>query len=198
MGEENSGRGIPRGLLILVLIGLVSGLIMAALTILNPQRQAGLGIGQGAPTPVPDLVAVGKPAPDFTAESLDGGTLTLSDLQGSPVAINFWATWCVPCTVEMPALESAAQRYADQGLVVLPVNAGESPDKVQDFMDTNGLTLSALLDPDGDILNLYAIRYFPTTIWVDVDGIVRAEHFGPLTSDQIDQYITDLAGGESG
>jgi peroxiredoxin len=198
MGEENSGRGIPRGLLILVLIGLVSGLIMAALTILNPQRQAGLGIGQGAPTPVPDLVAVGKPAPDFTAESLDGGTLTLSDLRGSPVAINFWATWCVPCTVEMPALESAAQRYADRGLVVLPVNASESPDKVQDFMDTNGLTLSALLDPDGDILNLYAIRYFPTTIWVDADGIVRAEHFGPLTSDQIDQYVTDLTGGESG
>jgi cytochrome c biogenesis protein CcmG/thiol:disulfide interchange protein DsbE len=181
-----------------VLIGLVSGLIMAALTILNPQRQAGLGIGQGAPTPVPDLVAEGKPAPDFTAESLDGGTLTLSDLRGSPVAINFWATWCVPCTVEMPALESAAQRYADRGLVVLPVNASESPDKVQDFMDTNGLTLSALLDPDGDILNLYAIRYFPTTIWVDADGIVRAEHFGPLTSDQIDQYVTDLTGGESG
>jgi peroxiredoxin len=98
----------------------------------------------------------------------------------------------------MPALESAALRYVDQGVVVLPVNAGESPDKVQDFMDTNGLTLSALLDPDGDILNLYAIRYFPTTIWVDADGIVRAEHFGPLTSDQIDEYITELTGNESG
>jgi peroxiredoxin len=198
MGEENSGRGKPRGLLILVLIGLVSGVIMATLTILNPQQQAGLGIGQSAPTLVPDLVAVGKPAPDFTAELLDGGTLTLSDLQGSTVAINFWATWCVPCTVEMPALESAALRYADQGLVVLPVNAGESPDIVQDFMDANGLTLSALLDPDGDILNLYAIRYFPTTIWVDADGIVRAEHFGPLTSDQIDEYIIGLTGSESG
>jgi len=198
MGEESSGRGKPRGLLVLLLIGLVSGLIMAALTILNPQRQAGLGIGQGAPTPVPDLVAVGKPAPDFTAESLDGRTLTLSDLQGSTVAINFWATWCVPCTVEMPALESAVLRYANQGLVVLPVNAGESPDKVQDFMETNGLTLPALLDPDGDILDLYAIRYFPTTIWVDADGIVRAEHFGPLTNEQIDQYVTELTGSESG
>jgi peroxiredoxin len=198
MGEESSGRGKPRGLLVLLLIGLVSGLIMAALTILNPQRQAGLGVGQGAPTPVPDLVAVGKPAPDFTAESLDGRTLTLSDLQGSTVAINFWATWCVPCTVEMPALESAALRYANQGLVVLPVNAGESPDKVQDFMETNGLTLPALLDPDGDILDLYAIRYFPTTIWVDADGIVRAEHFGPLTNEQIDQYVTELTGSESG
>ncbi|MEJ2150409.1 MAG: redoxin domain-containing protein [Chloroflexota bacterium] len=198
MGEESSGRGKPRGLLVLLLIGLVSGLIMAALTILNPQRQAGLGVGQGAPTPVPDLVAVGKPAPDFTAESLDGRTLTLSDLQGSTVAINFWATWCVPCTVEMPALESAALRYANQGLVVLPVNAGESHDKVQDFMETNGLTLPALLDPDGDILDLYAIRYFPTTIWVDADGIVRAEHFGPLTNDQIDQYVTELTGSESG
>ena len=198
MGEKSSGRGKPRGLLVLLLIGLASGLIMAALTIPNPQRQAGLGVGQGAPTPVPDLVAVGKPAPDFTAESLDGSTLTLSDLQGSTVALNFWATWCVPCTVEMPALESAALRYADQGLVVLPVNAGESPDKVQDFMDTNGLTLPALLDPDGDILDLYAIRYFPTTIWVDADGIVRAEHFGPLTNDQIDQYVDELTGSESG
>ena len=101
---------------------------------------------------------MGKPAPDFTAETLGGDTITLGDLRGSPVALNFWATWCVPCTVEMPALESAAARYADQNLVVLAVNAGEPANVVGAFMDEYNLTFPALLDPDGGILDLYAIR----------------------------------------
>jgi cytochrome c biogenesis protein CcmG/thiol:disulfide interchange protein DsbE len=197
-GADHSERRKPGALLILLAIGMASGVVMALLTIIGPtvvdptivgpQRQAG-------PTPVPDYVAVGKPAPDFTGETVDGATLTLSDLQGSPVALNFWATWCVPCTVEMPALESAAARYADQHLIVLAVNAGESPAAVEAFMDEYDLTFPALLDRDGDILDLYGVRYFPTTIWVDADGVVQAEHLGPLTDDLIDRYVADLTGG---
>jgi cytochrome c biogenesis protein CcmG/thiol:disulfide interchange protein DsbE len=190
--EDHSERRRPRALLVLLLIGLLSGVVMALLTIVGPGRQAGLGTGQSGPTPVPDYVAVGKPAPDFTGETVDGATLTLSDLRGQPVALNFWATWCVPCAVEMPALESAAARYADQDFIVLAINAGESPAAVQAFMDEHDLTFPALLDQDGEILDLYAVRYFPTTIWVDADGIVQAEHLGPLTDDLIDRYIAEL------
>jgi cytochrome c biogenesis protein CcmG/thiol:disulfide interchange protein DsbE len=196
--EGHSEQRKPRGLLILLLVGVVSGVIMALLTIIGSQRQAGLGSGHSGPTPVPDTVTVGKPAPDFTAETLNGDTVTLSDLQGSPVALNFWATWCVPCTVEMPALESAAARHADQNLVVLAVNAGESPGTVRAFMDEYNLTIPALLDRDGAILDLYTVRAFPTTVWVDADGIVQAEHLGPLTDNLIDQYVAELVEGQPG
>jgi cytochrome c biogenesis protein CcmG/thiol:disulfide interchange protein DsbE len=98
----------------------------------------------------------------------------------------------------MPALESAAARHADQNLVVLAVNAGESPGTVRAFMDEYNLTIPALLDRDGAILDLYTVRAFPTTVWVDADGIVQAEHLGPLTDNLIDQYVAELVEGQPG
>ena len=171
-------------------IGIAIGLLMAVLTIISDP--ASTGLSRNVPTPVPDNIREGEPAPEFTTTTPSGQPLALSDYEGIPVAINFWATWCGPCVVEMPALQRAADTYADGRLVVIGVNAGESPEKVQQFLDENELTFPIAMDPDGDIIDQYAIRVFPTTVWVDADGVVRAEHFGPLTEDLIEQYVDQL------
>jgi peroxiredoxin len=92
----------------------------------------------------------------------------------------------------MPVLQRATERYAEQGLVILAVNAGESANMVQAYMEALGLTFPALLDPDGSIIELYGIQAFPTTVWIDAQGIIQAKHLGPLSSDLIDGYMADL------
>jgi peroxiredoxin len=189
---EDSRRPVPLGLVVLVGVGLLAGVIMAALTLVNPAVTLGSG-GSGVPTPVPDRVAEGQPAPEFTAETASGEQVALSDYAGRPVILNFWATWCAPCRVEMPALQAASERYADQGVVVLAVNALESRDQVTGFMDELGLTFPVVLDPDGEIIDLYEVRVFPTTVLIDADGVVRAEHYGALDDQLIDDYLAEIS-----
>jgi len=192
-GMPNSKRRVlPLGLLMIVVAGLFVGVVAAALIIFepfSPQRTAGGRV----PTTVPQAVMVGERAPDFTAETASGETIRLRDLRGRPVVLNFWATWCAPCRVEMPALQSASQRYEESGLTILAINAMEPVDRVNEFMDELGLTFPAVLDPEGEILDLYEVRVFPTTIVIDAEGRVHARHFGPLTDEQIDEYMSAVA-----
>jgi peroxiredoxin len=95
----------------------------------------------------------------------------------------------------MPALQVASESFPDGQFIVLAVNAGEAPNKVTAFMAEEGLTFPALMDRDGKIVSLYGVNVFPTTVWVDAEGIVQAQHFGPLTSQQIDDYVTTLIDG---
>ena len=196
-GVHSPPRALPRSIVLLSLLGLLAGGIMAAAILLNPAiSAAGSGpAAGGVPTPVPDRVAEGEPAPDFTATTAEGEPITLSDLRGRPVVLNFWATWCAPCRVEMPALQGASERYADSGLIILAVNAMEPADRVSAYMQELGLTFPAVLDPDGAVLDLYGIRVFPTTVVIDAGGRVQAQHYGPLTDDLIDEYMALVAGG---
>jgi cytochrome c biogenesis protein CcmG/thiol:disulfide interchange protein DsbE len=120
--------------------------------------------------------------------------MALEELRGSPIALNFWAIWCDPCRLEMPELQSAATRYADQGLVVLGVNAAEPPNQVQAFMDELKLTFPTVIDETGRIAIQYGVYAFPTTIWIDAQGVIRARHIGPLSRQDIDRYVADLLG----
>lgn len=94
----------------------------------------------------------------------------------------------------MPVLQEAAENFGEGQLVILAVNAGESSDTIRDFMNELDLTFPAVLDEKLEIVDLYGVRVFPTTIWIDAEGIVRAEHFGPLSRNQIESYIEQLAG----
>ncbi|GAB4478506.1 MAG: TlpA disulfide reductase family protein [Anaerolineae bacterium] len=192
-GERSGGR--RSGLPVLLGIGLLAGLLMALLTIGGERIMQVVGLSPsagGVPTPRPLAVVIGEPAPDFSAQTPQGETITLSELQGGPVAINFWATWCAPCRAEMPALQAAADAYAAEGLTVLAVNAGEPPEAVQRFMDEQGLSFPALLDEQGEVVDLYGVEFFPTTYWIDARGIVRARHLGAMTEELIDAYLSEL------
>jgi len=115
--------------------GLALMLLAAAVVVFGPRLLGGAGAplasipafddtaeGSSVTSGLEDLPAPGRPAPDFALPDLDGNTLRLSDFSGRPVVLNFWATWCAPCRLEMPELARAAADYADQGLVVLAIN----------------------------------------------------------------------------
>lgn len=193
MGEERIKSSNRLSMLILLGGGLLAGIVMAVLTVVGGRSVSQGGMGSERPiipTPIPDLV--GQVAPDFTARTPEGELVTLSHLRGSPVALNFWATWCDPCRAEMPELEEARIRYTD--LVVLAVNAGETAEDVQAFMSELGLTFPALLDPRGEISDLYGAKFLPTTVWIDAGGVVRGKHIGVLTQALIDDYMAQVKG----
>jgi thiol-disulfide isomerase/thioredoxin len=130
----------------------------------------------GVPAP-----KIGAPAPDFTLPGLDGTPVRLSDLRGKTVLINFWATWCGPCRKEFPELVKLAQQHGDRGLVVLAVNVSESRDDVAHFAQEFGATFPIVLDSDSNVVQSYRLIGLPTSLFVDRDGVLRAQQLGPLT-----------------
>ena len=126
-------------------------------------------------------------APDFSLQTLQGDALGLPDLQGRPLIINVWASWCTPCKAEMPALERVYQRYRDQGLVVLAVNATnqDSVAAASTFVQDHGLTFPVLLDLDGSVTRLYQVSAFPSSFFVDRQGVIREVVIGGPMSEAL-------------
>ena len=114
-------------------------------------------------------------APDLSLSTLGGDPITLSQLRGKPVLINFWASWCPPCRTEMPAIQNVYNEFKDQGFVVLAVNTTYQ-DNLGDattFAQIRKLTFPILLDQAGDAANLYEVRALPSTYFIDADGIIQ-------------------------
>jgi cytochrome c biogenesis protein CcmG/thiol:disulfide interchange protein DsbE len=138
-------------------------------------------------------LTVGDTAYDFTLQDLNGNTHTLSDYRGQPVIINFWATWCAPCRIEMPELQAAFERYEEDGLVILAIDNDEPPDAVRAFFyDEMDLTFTPLLDDGAEVSDLYSVFNFPSTYFVNAQGEVTAIHLGPMVESQIDGYMADI------
>ncbi|MFZ4816569.1 MAG: cytochrome c biogenesis protein CcdA, partial [Phototrophicaceae bacterium] len=136
-------------------------------------------------------IEVGQTAPDFSAFTHTGEEIRLSDLRGKVVLLNFWATWCGPCRVEMPDLEDAALRYGDQ-LVILGINNRETATQISDFADEIGVTFPLLLDLQGNLQDGFAIRSYPTTLLLDAQGIIVDKHLGFLSAEQLAEKLAAL------
>jgi peroxiredoxin len=134
---------------------------------------------------------VDSPAPDFSLETLDGEAIRLSDLRGKVVALNFWATWCAPCRLEMPDLQARAEQHPDR-LAVLGVDFDESPEEVAAFRDELGVGFPLLLDPGAEVQRLYRVLGYPTTFFIDEQGIIRFHHIGLMSEGQLDDYLSRL------
>jgi peroxiredoxin len=117
-------------------------------------------------------------APDFTLPSLDGPNLRLQEQRGRVVMINFWATWCGPCRVEMPHLARLYEKYRPSGFTVLAVNIDEDPHKAASLAKQLGMRFPVLLDADKKVSRLYDLSTMPSTILIDRDGRVRYVHRG--------------------
>jgi len=123
---------------------------------------------------------VGYLAPDFTLPSLDGQTVRLSDFRGKKaILLNFWATWCAPCRLEMPTIDKAYQEYKSRGLEILAVSLDAGSNSVvKNFMQELKLDFPVLLDPDMEVLRLYRQFSIPATFLIDKQGIVRHRELG--------------------
>ncbi|WMJ77368.1 MULTISPECIES: TlpA family protein disulfide reductase [unclassified Sedimentibacter] len=125
-------------------------------------------------------------APDFELKSLDGTTVKLSELRDKNVILNFWATWCDFCVIEMPDLQKLQEAHKDD-LLVLTVNVGESKEVVQGFLEENGLDINVVLDEDMSVAGTYGVRSFPTTISINKKGEAVQGYVGMLSYEQMEQ-----------
>ena len=108
--------------------------------------------------------------PGFTGATVDGSSLSLESLRSRVVLLNFWATWCLECRAELPALERLHRDYASRGLAVVAVNFREEPEAVRRYAREIGLTMPMLMDPDGTIRQSYGVIGFPTSFLIGGDG----------------------------
>jgi thiol-disulfide isomerase/thioredoxin len=132
---------------------------------------------------------IGSPAPPLRGQLLGGGEIDLAALRGAPVLINFWATWCEPCAVELPDL----QRIADETPTrLLAVNLAEPPDVMRAWLAERGLTLDVVLDPNASIARAYWLRGQPTTFVIAPDGVIAQIFYGVTTYDALIDALTPL------
>ena len=140
------------------------------------------------------ILDVGDVAYDFTLNDLDGNLVSLSDYRGRPVVVNFWATWCAPCRIEMPELQAAYEKYQDDGLAILALDQDEPAEVASAyFYDEMGLTFTPLLDVGSEVSTQFgSYGVLPSTYFIDASGAVSAIHRGPLTMGQIEGYLGEL------
>lgn len=136
-----------------------------------------------ASAPLADLFVVPEvarhDAPDFVSENLRGGNSGLADYKGKVVLLNFWATWCMPCRAEMPGMETLWQRYKEQGFVVVGISNDEgSKKRVDTFTKLLDLSFPVLLDPEGEVNDLYKVSNMPTSFLIDRNGKIISRIVG--------------------
>ena len=170
----------------------------------NPPQQ-NQSAGQAAPTPSPTPAGSSQtgvgPAKekinlmadyDFTLEDLKGNKMTLSQLKGKKVYLNFWATWCTYCKVEMPDIEKLYQETKDTDLVILAVNVGEDKKIVQDFMAQKKYNFPILLDVKGEVSQLYQVTGLPTTYFIDTNGFLDGDATGAIPFESMKEFVNNL------
>ncbi len=129
----------------------------------------------------PGLVAVGSPAPDFTLENMQGEKVSLSQLRGKVIIVNFWATWCPPCKAEMPSMETLYQTFKEDDLVLLAINVEKDGRKaVTRFLQESPYSFPILLDSEAQVQNLYGVFQFPESFIIDRNGIVVKKVIGAV------------------
>jgi len=133
-------------------------------------------------------------APDFSLLSLDGAMVTLSDLRGSVVVLDFWATWCSPCLRSFPSLHALAERNQDRGVILILVSIDKSAARARDYLVENGYSteyaLWESLDAAREVKSLFGVVGIPRTFVIDRDGFIQySGHPENLTDTYLDQWL---------
>ncbi|HOK63421.1 MAG TPA: TlpA disulfide reductase family protein [Soehngenia sp.] len=130
------------------------------------------------------------PAIDFTLKDLEGNDVSLSDFEGKIVLLNFWATWCGFCDLEMPDLERLYT--VNEDVVVLGVNVGEDLDLVKEYVDEKKISFPIVLDETTDIASDYLVSGLPTSYFIDENGMIYGKFSGMMTYDMMQEFISDM------
>jgi peroxiredoxin len=186
--ESEAERRRDRETIVAVLVLLLLALLVPlARGIAVPPRTAAASGAEAA-------ALTSSVAPDFTLKTVDGASVSLSDYKGKVVLLNFWATWCPPCVRETPRLVRVAEKYKDQGLVVLGVNTTyqDEPAKVEQFVRNQRISYPVLLDPEGVAGEKYPARLMPTSYLIDTDGKIVHTKVGEVDEATLSEQIEAL------
>lgn len=134
---------------------------------------------------------VGEPAPAFDLRSLEGERVALETLAGTPVVLNFWATWCQPCIAEHPVLVEYARRY-DGRVRFVGVIYQDDSELIRRFVETRGSWGPSLVDPGSEVAIRYGVYGAPETFFIDGDGVVRRKVTGPMGPGMLDAYLAEV------
>ena len=192
--NPQSSRG---NLVLMAVVGAVVGALIMSLALVGVGF---LGKPSSASTSLVEGTKVGNLAPNFDLEVL--GTderLTLKDLRGKAVWVNFWATWCPPCREEMPQMQRLYEQHRARGLEIVGVDVQESAEQVRGFTTELGLTWRFVLDRDGKTTDRYLVSGLPTHYFIDREGVIQAVHIGGLETivgvkAPVDEYLEKILG----
>ena len=163
------------------------GIILTFALVLALLGLLGWGLNKAQKGPVEN-----GPAPDFTLQGFDGRTVTLSELRGQVVVINFWASWCEPCREEAAYLEQTWRKYKDQGVVFLGVDYVDTEKAALAYIEEFDITYINGPDLKTLISDAYNIQGVPETFFIAKNGEVRGMHVGPIFSPDLDEKIEEL------
>lgn len=135
---------------------------------------------------------VGKPAPDFTATTIEGARVTLSKLRGHPVWLTVGASWCQPCRAENPDVEAAYEKYRGQGLKVLAIFTQDNRSDIEEYAKRAGLTYPKVDDSDGRIASSYRIVGIPSHFFIDSSGVLREIRISSLDPATMDENLAEI------
>jgi cytochrome c biogenesis protein CcmG/thiol:disulfide interchange protein DsbE len=140
----------------------------------------------------------GKPAPPFRLVPIGGGeAVTLEQLKGKPVVLNFWASWCGPCRLEHPILEWGHRRFGEEA-VFLGVVFEDTEMNAVKFLAENGSAFPQMMDPKGTLAVEYAVAGVPETYFIDRAGIITGKHVGPIDQRSLATRIAEITGSAPG
>lgn len=177
----------------LVVMGVTAVVILAVSYLANRPASGGsftsVVLSGAATGPAPEI---GKPAPDFTATTIEGEKVTLSELRGHPVWLTFGASWCQPCRAENPDVEAAYEKFRGQGLKVLAVFIQDNRSDIEEYAKLSGLAYPKVNDADGAVASSYRIVGIPSHFFIDSSGILREIRISSLDPTTMEENLAEI------
>lgn len=170
----------------LIIISIVFFFIIMIVFIMNKGKPVETAVVFVHPSPA----FVDHPAPEFFLRDMSGSSASLSDLAGKVVLVNNWATWCLPCREEIPALQSYFEAHVQDDFILVGINAGDRKEQIMRFIDENELTFPICEDPMGEALRAFKNNGLPSSYVIDQDGSVRMAWMGKVTVEALEAYVT--------